>query len=100
MCSKFYTLEFTREIKYNTNQLVSLKPTTFHPTEPCGAHGNSGEKMPKDDVFSEQKPLYVVEIIRNYLYVAVRDAEAVGSSPIASTKKSLFFGTRIFYSNR
>ena len=34
--------------------------TTFHPTEPYGVHGNSGDKMPKDDGFSEQKPLYVV----------------------------------------
>ena len=61
--------------------------TTFHPTEPYGAHENSGEKMPKDDVFSEQKPLYVVKPIRNYLYVAIRDAEAVGSSPVTSTTK-------------
>ena len=42
--------------------------------------------MLRDDGFTEQKPLYVVKPIRNYLYVAIRDAEAVGSSPVTSTK--------------
>jgi len=52
---------------------------------PYGAHGNNGEKMPKDDGLAEQKPLHVVKAIRNYLYVAIRDAEAAGSNPVAST---------------
>ena len=47
--------------------------TTFHPTEPYGTHGNSGDKMPKDDGFSEQKPLYVVKTTKIYLYIAVRE---------------------------
>ena len=29
--------------------------------------------MLRDDGFTEQKPLYVVKPIRNYLYVAIRD---------------------------
>ena len=39
--------------------------TTFHPTDRNAVGGNSGDKIPKDDGFSEQKPLYVVEMIRN-----------------------------------
>lgn len=39
--------------------------TTFHPTNRNGVGGNSGEKMPEDDSFSEQKPLYVVQMIRD-----------------------------------
>jgi len=31
--------------------------TTFHPTERNGVGGNSGEKMPKDDILAERKPL-------------------------------------------
>ena len=35
----------------NQKNNVLYFTTTFHPTEPCGAHGNSGEKMLKDDSF-------------------------------------------------
>ena len=42
--------------------------------------------MPKDNGFSEQKPLYVVKMTSEYLYIVVRDAEAAGSSPVTSTK--------------
>lgn len=31
--------------------------TTFHPTVPYGTHGNSGEKMLKDDALTERKAL-------------------------------------------
>lgn len=37
----------------NRKNNVLYFTTTFHPTEPYGAHGNSGDKMPKDDGFLE-----------------------------------------------
>ncbi len=48
--------------------------------------------MPKDNGFSEQKPLYVVKMTSEYLYIVVRDAEAAGSSPVTSTISSIHKG--------
>ena len=77
-------------------KIVLVFTTTFHPTEPYGVHGNSGDKRPKDDGFSEQKPLYVVQMIRNQLYLAVRDEGAAGSNPVTSTIKKADIFVSVF----
>ena len=111
MRSNFCPLDFTAEVRYNisTRKVVwccdhilliyklvaSLKKllvftTTFHPTERNGVGGNSGDKMLKDDGFSEQKPLYVVKTTKRYLYIAIRDVGAAGSNLVTSTKNPCF----------
>jgi hypothetical protein len=65
-----------------------------------GTHGNSGEKMLRDDGFTEQKPLYAVKTIRNYLYVAIR--ELIGTRDVRTYRtaqllaNSHFIGGTVF----
>ena len=77
MRSNFCPLAFTAEVRYNVNtrkvvwydhillinkSVASLKnllvfTTTFQPTVRFGTRGNSGEKMPEDDILTERKAL-------------------------------------------